>query len=339
MNGTSVSTLYWAQSLVIRAGAEFGPSPLVQLMPGATLAGYAVGVALLAAIARDLTSPTGLVLHVIVLTAALCIAAAAPSPVIAASACLLIGVGCSLTQRLLASATSMVAPEARAETIGWIIASGLFGIVLARALVPIAAAWFGWRTMFWGDAVLVALVGLAVIAGSRLAETGVQAAHHPKLPAAIVLWWAEPTLRHAAIQQGAVFATFNLGWALYPRLLTASGVAPILPMGIVASLGATAAVLAGQICRRKDPADIAAAGLVTSVLAITILLVCGGSFRLYVVAMALLDMSTQVSLVANQARAQALATSPAMRGRVTAMVTTVGFAGGALGAALGNLLH
>jgi hypothetical protein len=43
-----------------------------------------------------------------------------------------------------------------------------------------------------------------------------------------------------------------------------------------------------------------------------------------------------MSLVANQAQAQRLATSPAMRGRVAAIVTTIGFAAGALGAAIGN---
>ena len=51
-----------------------------------------------------------------------------------------------------------------------------------------------------------------------------------------------------------------------------------------------------------------------------------------------LTARTQIALVANHARSQALASTPAMRGRVAAIVTTVGFAGGAVGSALGNLL-
>jgi hypothetical protein len=58
----------------------------------------------------------------------------------------------------------------------------------------------------------------------------------------------------------------------------------------------------------------------------------------WVFGMALLDAGTQVALVANQARAQALAEDAGVRGRLAAIVTTVGFMGGALGSAAGNLL-
>jgi predicted MFS family arabinose efflux permease len=343
MNGVSVSTLYWAQSLVLRAAAEFGPSPIVRLMPGATLAGYAAGVALLAAVARDLTTPTGLVLHLLVLTAGLCAAASAPEPILAAAACLIIGLGCSLTQRLLACATSAVPAEARSETIGWIIASGLSGIVLARAFVPVASAWLGWRAMFWTDAVIVTAVGLG--ATFAIQRTGLFPQHRnlASLPSAKELWRREATLRRAAVQQAVVFAAFNLGWALFPRLLNTDGVEPGIPMGAVASLGAGAAILSGRLCTQRSPAKVASAGLLVAAIAITVLIVSiaasgARSAWIYVLAMALLDISTQAALVGNQARAQSLATSPAMRGRVTAIVTTIGFAGGAIGAALGNLI-
>ncbi len=56
-NGVTVSALYWAQSVVVSASAEFGPSTAIRLMPGATLVGYAIGVAMLAGMARDLTHP------------------------------------------------------------------------------------------------------------------------------------------------------------------------------------------------------------------------------------------------------------------------------------------
>lgn len=342
MNGASVSTLYWAQSLVLRAAAELGPSPVIQLMPGATLAGYAAGVALLAAVARDLTSSSGFVLHLLVLTTGLCAVASASEPTVAMVACLVIGLGCSLTQRLLASATSAVPSEARSETIGWIIASGLFGIVLARACVPLASTLLGWRAMFWMDAVIVTTLGLVAISARERAGRLPQARNVAPLPAATTLWRREKILRRAAVQQGIVFAAFNLGWAVFPRLLHMDGVEPSIPMGIVASLGAGAAILSGRLCTRRDPARIANIGLLTAASAIILLIgLCGltaeRTVGMYIVVMAFLDIGTQLALVANQSRAQALASSPAMRGRITAIVTTIGFAGGALGAALGNL--
>ena len=54
--------------------------------------------------------------------------------------------------------------------------------------------------------------------------------------------------------------------------------------------------------------------------------------------MTLLEIGTQTALVANQAQAQAEATSSAMRGRIEAFVTTIGFSAGAAGAAIGNAL-
>ena len=338
MNGASVSTLYWAQSLVMRAGSEFGPSLAVRLMPGATLAGYAVGVALLAAVVRDLTSPIGLVLHVLILTAGLCTVATAPGPGIAAAACLVIGLGCSLTQRLLASATSVVAAEARSATIGWIIATGLFGIVLARACVPMLADRLGWRGMFWIDAMVVTALGLGA---AFAAERGSALPHGVPAAPATTLWRRERMLRSAALQQALVFAAFNLGWALFPRLLAADGLASSVPMGLVASLGASAAILSGRLCARWDPTTVARSGLLAAMAAAAILLatvLLGRNTAVYLAAMAMLDVGTQVALVSNQTRAQALASSPAMRGRVTAIVTTIGFGGGASGAALGNLI-
>lgn len=343
MNGASVSTLYWAQSLVVRAAAEFGSSPVIRLMPGATLAGYAAGVALLAAVAKDLTSSSGFLLHLLVLTAGLCAVASAPEPTVATFGCLIIGLGCSLTQRLLACATSAVAPAARSETIGFIIATGLFGIVMARAVVPMASGLLGWRAMFWADAVVVTAIGLgAALACERTGRLPTPRNLAP-LPPATTLWRQETTLRRAACQQAIVFAAFNLGWALYLRLLHMDGLEPSMPMGIVASLGAGAAILSGRLCTRWEPARIAGTGLLAAMVAVALVvasycLSTGRTTALYIAAMILLDVSTQVALVANQARAQALASSPAMRGRVTAIVTTIGFAGGALGAALGNLI-
>src|SRR4051794_1508393 len=77
-NGVAVSTLYWGQAVVGRAVQEFGPSAAVSLMPGAALAGYAAGVAGLALVAGDLTSPRGMGGQFGLLVLALTAAAFAP---------------------------------------------------------------------------------------------------------------------------------------------------------------------------------------------------------------------------------------------------------------------
>ena len=319
------------------AAAEFGPSTAVLLMPGATLVGYAVGVGLSASIARDLTAPRGLALHLLFLAASLCLAAWAWTPLLEVTACLLIGLGCSLTQRLLAAATSAVPNSRRAQAIGWIIAAGLCGIVVARLGFP-AAATLGRRPLLLTDACLIALSGCACLRGIDWSAMTSTNARTERPEPVWSLWRRLRALRRAALQQAAVFAAYNLGWALYPPVAAAQGpdIAAIA-MGIVASLGAVAALVSGRLCARRDPADIANSGFIAILISGGLAVVAGRLPHSWEAEMALLDIGTQVALVANQARAQSSVTTPAARGRVAAIVTTLGFIGGAGGAAVGNL--
>ena len=335
LNGVTVSTLYWAQSMASLARLEMGSSLWVSLMPSATLAGYACGVAALAALVRDMTIANGLGLHALVLGVGLGSAAVTPSAPLIMLACLIIGIGCSLTQRVLACAASAVSASHRGPVIGCVIASGLVGIIGARGLVPAASAMVGWRMMFMLDAGLVCCCGIvAAIAALRVDRCGWEMDTAP-LPNAWVLWQREPILRRAALQQGFVFAMFNAGWAVFPRLASRGSASGAMSMGVIALLGAVAALAAGWICKRRRPSEVASSALGAVVFAGTAAVAARGTGSLGI-AMALLDMGTQTALVANQAQAQALATSPAMRGRVAAIVTTIGFAAGALGAAIGN---
>ncbi|MDT7952168.1 MAG: hypothetical protein RQ966_11760 [Acetobacteraceae bacterium] len=338
LNGVTVSTLYWAQSLAPLARAELGPSIWMSQMPSATLVGYALGVAALAGLARDLTTANGLGLHALLLGLGLGAGAVAQQPPLMMLASLVVGIGCSLTQRALACAASAVSPASRGPVIGGIIASGLAGIVAARALVPAASAALGWRTMFMLDAGLVCCCGIgAAIAVKYIDRRGWEMDAAP-VPGPLALWRSEPVLRRAALQQGLVFAMFNFGWALFPRLLIRGDAAGAFWMGSVASFGAGAALAAGWACRRWRPGAVSRLGLSMVIFAGVLALQANGAAPLALIAMALLDVGTQTSLVANQARAQALATSPAMRGRLAAMVTTTGFTAGAVGAALGNVM-
>jgi hypothetical protein len=334
-NGVAVSTLYWGQAVVARAAEEFGPSLALGLMPGATLAGYAGGVAVLAWLSRDLTAARGLAWHFGLLAGAALIAGAAPVALVLTAACLGVGAGAALTQRLLVIATSAAAPGRQAQSIGWIIAAGLLGIVVARSCIPLVAAYVGWRPVFWADAGLAGACGWAAAAAARVGRLVPETAPPPS---AIALWHRESQLRLAALQQAGVFAAFNMGWALFPRLLLSLDSLAWLAMAGVPLLGAAAALGAGRFCRRVDGAAVARAGTVTVGLGAATLALGWRLAASCCVAMSLIDAGTQIALVANQARAQSLADGPAMRGRLAAIVTTVGFLGGAAGSALGNLL-
>ncbi len=333
-NAATVGTLYMVQTLVIPATQEFGA--VGRMLPGLALAGYAIGVAVCATWVGDLTSRRGLAGHFLLLATSLWLAAWAPTASLLAAACLFVGAGCSLTQRLLAIAASGVAPAARARAIGWIVASGLSGIVLTRTALPAAGASLGRQGLLLASACVIAALGACAL---RTLDGTVLAGRSERLaspPSALSLWRSRPGLRRAALQQALVFAVYNLGWAVYPHALQAEGGPPTLRMGIIAMLGAGAAIAAGRVCGRVQPADLALCGLCAIAVAVFLTMI-GPSNHQRDAAMALVDIGTQIALVANQARAQSSASSAAVRGRLASIVTTVGFVGGALGAAVGNL--
>ena len=337
-NGVAVSTLYVNQGLLSRVGEDFGVSAQSLPLPAATLLGYALGVAGLAAFARDLADQRVLAAHHIGLVAALCMAAAAFSPAMLVAACFLVGVGCALTQRLLCCATQAASSRHRARNIGVVVAAGLCGIILARACGPELAAVLGWRGVFWANAVLAALAGLgswAALARSRLPlldESPVP------VPTVAALWKEYAMLRSSAVQHAAMFAAFNMAWVAFPLTVSGIGGRPAALIAVVALLGAGAAFMSGRCCGKFGPARVASVGIAAIAFS-------GAAWALgeqtsisCYVWMALIDGGTQVALVANQTRVQSLVSTAPARGRLAAILTTVGFAGGAVGSAIGQLL-
>lgn len=352
-NGLTAGSIYLLQALVVPAAREDGASFFAQLAPGATLAGYAAGVALCASLVSDLTSRRGLGLHLLWLALSLCLAAAAPNAEGQALACLCVGFGCSLTQRLLALAGN-VPDRDRAKSIGALIAAGLAGIVAVRALLPLALCAGSPRALLFADVCAIALTTSLVLraipassppASSPLASSPLASSPpvsspvvQRALPSAVALWRDHSSLRRAALQQALAFAAYNLAWTRLLHVMAAQGASAGLQFGAIASVGAIAAVITGRLCGRRSPQNIAGYGTAVIALGACLAVLLSALHQPWAAAVALIDIGTQVALVSNQARAQALAATSALRGRFAAIVTTVGFAGGAFGAAIGSLL-
>lgn len=337
-NGTTVSTLYWVQSLPGLVAEEFGRATSNTLTPAATLMGYAMGVAGLAALAKELTGLKAFVVHLSVLVAALCIAAAAPTSVILFIACLSVGAGCALTQRLLCCATHAAEPGHRAQTIGWVIAAGLCGIVVARSLGPTLAGLLGWRGTLWANAVVTGISGLLAAAAFTESKATIRDAAPVFASNVVALWHNYEPLRCAAVQQAATFAAFNMAWAGFTATTRGAGPMPIVKTALITLAGAGAALVSGRCCDKRDAARIASIGVAVIAASGAALVLGPHTFVCPYIWMTLIDGGTQTALVANQARVQALATTASMRGRLAAMLTTIGFAGGAAGSACGFML-
>lgn len=324
----TVSTIYWPQAMLAQMRTDLAEPTMVSLLPGATLLGYAAGVTTLAVASKNLAERRGLICHMMVLIMGVVALAVAPTGMSAVAACMLVGSGCALTQRLLIIATSTHRPERRAEIIGLVVASGLAGIVVARASIGDIAQHIGWRHTLIVDAILIVIMvfALLVVAWPKPTDTVTR-------PISVLgLWQRYPTLRLAAIHQAIIFAAFNAGWAILPMLTTTTPAT----RAMVAGVGAVTAIFAGQTRRLFRPDCLTViAPLLIAVAAVLVTLVAS---RLAAIgAMILIEIGTQLALVANQTRAQAIAPDVGSRGRMASLVTAIGFVGGALGAAAANI--
>lgn len=328
MTMTTVSTIYWPQALLVQMRTELGEPTLIALLPGAILLGYAAGVTALAVASHNLAGRNGLAWHVAFLVTGIVALAAASTAMAAVLACMLVGAGYALTQRLLIIATNTYRPERRAEVIGLLIACGLSGIVVARAWIGDIAQRIGWRHTLVLDAMLIAML-IAALFTTKWPEPTVSVARPISIPG---LWSRYATLRHAALHQAVIFAAFNASWAVLPMLTTTTPAT----RAVVAGIGALTAVVAGQTARRLRPARLAA--IAPLFIAIAAAMTAFVATRLaYIGAMVFIEIGTQLALVANQIRAQAIAPDVGSRGRMASLVTAVGFAGGALGAAAASM--
>lgn len=325
----TVSTIYWPQAMLAQIRADLGEPTVIALLPGASLLGYAGGVTALAVASQNLSSRGGLAVHLAVLVAGLAALAMAPTAMAAVVACMLMGAGCALTQRLLIIATNTHRPEQRAEIIGLVIASGLSGIVVARAWIGDVALLIGWRDTLVLDGLLVMAILAALSTVSWPFSTELVA----RPISAPLLWRRYPTLRHAALHQAVIFAAFNAGWAILPALTTTT---PVI-RAVIAGVGALTAIVVGRTARLFRPARLAA--IAPLFIAVAAALAAFVTARLALIgAMVCLEIGTQLALVANQTRAQAVAPDVGSRGRMASLVTAVGFVGGALGAAAANMV-
>lgn len=163
--GVMVANLYYAQTLIDVIGPEIGMSASIAgLITTLTQLGYGAGLFLIVPLA-DLFENRRIVLTSIAATIMGCIAIAlsdGPSSFLVAS--ILTGVGATGAQVLVPLASHLAAPEKQGRVVGTVMSGLLFGIMLSRPIANFLAGSVGWRATFIVSAVVMAMVGVALLA-------------------------------------------------------------------------------------------------------------------------------------------------------------------------------
>lgn len=341
--GVMVANLYYAQTLIDLIGPEIGMSTWVAgLITTLTQLGYGAGLFLVVPLA-DLFENRRIVLVSIAATIIGCIAIACsngPASFLVAS--ILTGVGATGAQVLVPLASHLAAPEKQGRVVGTVMSGLLFGIMLSRPIANVLAGSVGWRATFILSAVVMAVVGLALLAacprrapkggmgyGAALASTFGQLTKHR-------------VVRMRALYQAAMFAAFNLFWTAAPLALIHEfhlGRGGIGAFALAGAGGALVAPVAGWMADRRLTRPASLIGLVG--LTIGFLLadwsVAAGSLIGFTVMAVLIDGAVQMSQVTGQKLIFSL--DPHARGRINAAYVTVMFLVGALGSVIGSATY
>ena len=338
-----IANLYYAQPIVASIAPGLGIAPdLAGSVVSVTQVGYGIGLLLVVPLA-DLVDNRKLVLLSLAATTVGLVGTAlstAAAPFFAAA--FLVGFCATGAQVLQPFVARLVPEEQRGRAIGNMMAGVLTGIMLARPVSLFVAASFGWRTVFWGSAVLLIGVGAVLARTMPRHRPASRMGYGQILGSMAGLLRDRPTLRWRSASQALMFGAFNTFWTAAPLMLADRfnmGGHGIGLFALVGAGGALAAPLAGRLADRGFGPMASAGAMIVLCLAFFATGWAAAATALVVLAVlaVVMDAAVQTNLVISQR--VVFAVPDEIRGRANAVFVTTLFAGGAIGSMLGTLTY
>jgi predicted MFS family arabinose efflux permease len=334
--GASVANLYYAQPLLGLIRQTFGVAPgTATLVVTLTQIGYAVGLALLLPLG-DLLENRKLSSRTLVVTAvALAVAAAAPGFGVFLAAMALVGVTSVIAQVLIPLAAHLAPEQSRGRYVGQVTGGLLLGIMLARSVASLAAAAWGWRSIYAISAGVMLATALALVRLLPWRKPAHSVSYGRLVASSAALARAEPLLLRRALSQALMFGAFTAYWTAIAfeltgqHHLTQTGIAVF---ALVGAGGAVAAPVAGRLGDRGLGVPVRGASIAVGVAALLLAATAASHLVLLALSAVLLDFAVQGGHVLNMRDFYAL--RPDARARMNSVYMTTIFAGGAAASAV-----
>ncbi|MBB5422986.1 putative MFS family arabinose efflux permease [Paraburkholderia sp. JPY158] len=339
--GAIVANLYYAQPITELIGPALHMSGgTASLIVSLTQIGYALGLFFIVPLGDLLENRKLMITTAVVSIASLAAASLMHTPSWFLLMSLLIGFSSVAVQILIPLAAHLAPDHSRGRIVGTIMGGLLLGILLSRPLSSIVADHFGWRVVFAAAAVLMALVTTVLALTIPRRQPDHSATYFELIGSLLVLVRTMPVLRHRALYQGLMFASFSLFWTAVPVELTRQyglSQSAIALFSLVGAIGATSAPVAGRLADAGHSIRATFVALIVAALSYLPALVhpATGVFGLVVTGIAL-DFAVQMNMVLGQREIYAL--HAASRNRLNALYMTSIFVGGAIGSALASTL-
>ena len=339
--GAGISNVFYVQSMVDVIGSSLAmPPAILGLVPASTIGGYSLGLFFLVPLGDRFDRRQLILWQLGAVILSLLIMASAPNATILLLGGLATGISASFTQQIPPFASSLASPAKRGRVVGTIVSAIMLGILLARTVSGVVSELFGWRTVFFGAAVLMALIGALVYWRLPSSKRTTDLSYGKLIGSLWPLVRDHAVLREAMLLQVLIFGAFNAFWATLPTLLEGepyhlgSGVAGAF--GIIGAVGALAATLAGRLSDKLGARRVAALSAITVLVSYGVLLLGKWWIAALIIGVATMDAGAQGSLVSNQTRSFAL--NPLAQNRINTLYTSSMFLGGAAGSAVSTLV-
>lgn len=338
--GLSVAAIYYNQPILEMLASEFRVSAArIGSIPTLTQLGYAVGILLLVPAGDRYDRKRVILWKTVLLCLALIALGSARSLLQLQAASVVVGLSSTLAQDFVPAAAVLSPAARRGRSVGSVMTGLLLGILLSRVVSGGLAAHWGWRSVFYGAAASVALLG--VVAARKLpsfARTS-DLGYGALLLSLFALWRRHAALRRAAIAQSLLSAAFSAFWSTLALMLArppfALGSAVAGAFGLAGAAGALAAPLAGGVADRHGPGAVTKAGAALVLLSFGAFCVFPGSLVVLVAGTVTMDLGIQASMIAHQSIIYGL--EPEARSRLNAVLVGSMFVGMSLGATAGSI--
>ncbi|MEU6377035.1 MFS transporter [Streptomyces sp. NPDC046909] len=340
--GMTVANLYYAQPLLsVLSGAFHTSTAAAGALITLTQVGYVIGMLFLVPLGDRLEKRNLVTVLLTVTTLALLTAGLAPSFPVLLIASLVAGATSVVAQILVPFAASLAPDHARGRVVGRVMSGLLTGILLSRTLSSLVSGLAGWRTVFLGSAVLMAVLAVTLRkALPQHAPTTTMPYHHV-LRSTAQLLRRHPVLLRRGLYQAAMFGAFSAFWTTVSFVLTGprfhySSLA-VGVFALVGAAGAAVAPFAGRWADRGLVRPVTGAAFVVAALAFALAGFGGHSVVLIAPAAILIDMAVQTTLILGQHTVYQL--DPAARARLNSAFIATFFLGGAAGSQLGSVVY
>ncbi len=338
--GLTVANLYYAQPLLALISGTFGVGHgAAATVVTVTQLGYAAGLAFLVPLGDRVDNRRFSCVALLAVAVALAVAAVSPVFPLFLVMSAIIGVTSVTVQILVPFAARLAPAHQRGRYVGQVMSGLLLGILLARSIASVAAAAWGWRSIYLISAVAMLLLAAALWRILPTRPAAVSASYGRLLASALPLIRSEPVLRRRAVAQALMFGAFSCYWtSIAYELISAHHLSQleIAVFALVGAGGAAAALIAGRLGDRGLGRPVRGAAIALAVVAMVLAGTGGGSLILLAVAAVVLDLAVQANQVLSQREIYGL--RPDASARLNTVFMTTVFIGGAAASAVSGTL-